>query len=131
VEDARDYIRKGPIQMYERLGFGLYLAERKEGNVPIGICGLLKRDELEDVDLGFALLPAFRGKGYAFEAASAAMAYGRSVLGLNRIVAIASPANWVSARLLAKLGFQPEAKIRLGSDGPELQLFAAGLKGEQ
>lgn len=57
LEDARDYILKGPVEMYTRMGFGLYLTEMKEGGGPIGICGLIKRDSLEDVDIGFAFLP--------------------------------------------------------------------------
>ncbi|MFW5437641.1 GNAT family N-acetyltransferase [Paenibacillus apiarius] len=71
VEDARDYILKGPVDMYARLGFGLYLTERKADGVPIGICGLIKRDSLEDVDIGFAFLPRLWAKGYAYESASA------------------------------------------------------------
>ena len=74
-DDAREYIRKGPVDMYARLGFGLYLTERKEDGVPIGICGLLKRESLDDVDLGFANLPRFWGEGYAYEAALAVIAY--------------------------------------------------------
>jgi RimJ/RimL family protein N-acetyltransferase len=123
LDDAREYIRKGPVDMYARLGFGLYVTERKADGVPIGICGLLKRESLEDVDLGFANLPRFWGKGYAYESASAVMAYGRSVLGLKRIVAVTSPANDPSVRLLAKLGFRFERMVRLSEDSAEVQLF--------
>jgi RimJ/RimL family protein N-acetyltransferase len=94
VDDAREYISNGPLASYERFGFGLYLTERKDDGVPIGICGLLKREALKDVDVGFAFLPRFWSKGYAFESASAVMAYGRNVLGLS-IVAIISPDNEV------------------------------------
>ena len=75
LEDARNYILNGPVDMYARLGFGLYLTELKERGVPLGICGLLKRDGLEDVDIGFAFLPRFWAKGYAYESA-AVLAYG-------------------------------------------------------
>ena len=92
LEDARQYILNGPIEMYQRLGFGLYLVQLKDGT-SIGICGLIKRPTLEDVDIGFALLSRFSGKGYAYEAASAVMNYGREVLGMDRIVAITNPAN--------------------------------------
>src|ERR1051325_3355107 len=71
LDDARDYILKSFVAMYERLGFGLYLTELKSEGVPVGICGLIKRDSLEDVDIGFAFLPKFRGEGYAYESASA------------------------------------------------------------
>jgi RimJ/RimL family protein N-acetyltransferase len=126
LDDARDYIRKGPVDMYARHGFGLYVTERKADGVPIGICGLLKRESLEDVDIGFANLPRFWGKGYAYESASAVLSYGRSVLGLNRIVAVTSPGNEPSVRLLEKLGFRFERMVRLSEDSAEVQLFGAG-----
>jgi RimJ/RimL family protein N-acetyltransferase len=125
LDDARKYISNGPMASYERFGFGLYVTERKEDRVPIGICGLLKRDSLKDVDVGFALLPQFWSKGYAFEAASAVMAYGRSVLGLGRIVAITSPDNEASIRLLEKLGMRFESMVRLSEDSSEVRLFAS------
>lgn len=124
-DDARQYIANGPIASYERFGFGLYLTALRDGGVPIGICGLLKRDSLNDVDVGFAFLPPFRSKGYAFEAASAVMAYGRSVLGLRRIVAITSPDNEASIRLLEKLGMKFESMVRLSDESPEVRLFAS------
>lgn len=125
LEDARDYISKSMIAMYERLGFGLYLTELKGAGVPAGICGLIKRDSLEDVDIGFAFLPRFRGQGYAYEAAAAVMEYGRRTLGFGRIVAITSPDNDDSVRLLEKLGFKFEGMVKLSADGEEVKLFAA------
>ncbi|MBA3804662.1 MAG: GNAT family N-acetyltransferase [Acidobacteria bacterium] len=125
LDDARDYILKSLVAMYERFGFGLYLTELKDEGVPIGICGLIKRDSLEDVDIGFAFLPKFRGKGYAYESASAVMAYGKRTFGLNRIVAITSPDNYGSARLLEKLGFNFERMIKLSDDSAEVSLFAS------
>lgn len=104
IEDARGYILDGPVAMYARHGFGLYLVELRDGRVPAGMCGLLKRDWLEDVDVGFAFLPRFRGMGLAHEAARATLEYGRSALGLPRIAAIVSPENAGSIRLLEKLG---------------------------
>ncbi|HEY4590298.1 MAG TPA: GNAT family N-acetyltransferase [Thermoanaerobaculia bacterium] len=122
-EEARAYILKGPIDMYERLGFGIYLTALKEGGVPIGICGLVKRDFLADVDIGFALLPGFWGQGYAYEAASAVMEHGKGALGLKRIVAITNPENQSSIRLLEKLGLKFDRMIRATADGPEIRLF--------
>src|SRR5437870_261981 len=90
IDDARNYILTGPIASYERFGFGLYLTELKPTQAPIGICGLLKRETLDDVDVGFAFLPQYWRQGYAFESAAAVMAYGKDVLGLERIVAISS-----------------------------------------
>lgn len=123
LDDARDYILKGPVDMYERLGFGLYLTELKDAGTPLGLCGLIKRDSLEDVDIGFAFLPEFRGKGYALEAARGVMNYARTVLGLERIVAITSPDNESSARLLEKLGLRFDKLIKLSADGDEVKLF--------
>ncbi|MBD2021936.1 GNAT family N-acetyltransferase [Leptolyngbya sp. FACHB-36] len=125
LDDAHDYILKNLVAMYERLGFGLYLAELKSGGVPIGICGLIKRDSLEDVDIGSAFLPEFRGKGYAYESASAVMDYGRRTFGLNRIVAITSPDNYDSAKLLEKLGFSFERTVKLSDDSERVSLFTS------
>jgi RimJ/RimL family protein N-acetyltransferase len=129
LEDARQYIASGPVDMYLRLGFGLYRVELKESGVPMGICGLIKRESLADVDIGFAFLPKFRSRGFAFEAASATMGYGRGVLGLTRIVAITSPANEDSIRLLGKLGMQFERMVSLSPDLPEVRLFAVNGPG--
>lgn len=124
LEEARAYIRDVPMSSYGRHGFGLWLVESKENHVPIGICGLIKRDSLEDVDIGFAYLPEFRGKGYGFEAASAVMAYGKNVLGLPRIVAIVTPDNSSSIRLLEKLGLKFQKTLPTTKDAPPLLLYA-------
>jgi RimJ/RimL family protein N-acetyltransferase len=126
LEDARRYIENGPMASYERFGFGLYCMELKGTQVPVGICGLLKRETLQDVDVGFALLPRYRAKGYAREAVEGVLAYGRESLGLKRIVAITSPGNAASISLLAKFGFRFEGMTRLSKDGEELKLFACG-----
>jgi RimJ/RimL family protein N-acetyltransferase len=110
--------------MYGRLGFGLYLVELRDGSGPLGICGLIKRESLEHVDLGFAFLSNFWHNGYAYEAANAAMAYGKNVLGLSRIVAIVSRDNHPSSKLLEKLGFRFERTVALNSDEGELKLYA-------
>lgn len=123
TDDAINYIQTGPVASYERFGFGLYLVELKDTAVPIGMCGLLKRDSLPDVDVGFAFLPAYWSRGYAFEAAAAVMNYGREVLGLRRIVAITSLDNEASMRLLGKLGLRLEGLIKLAEDQPDVRLF--------
>lgn len=128
--DARRYIEEGPVRMYSRHGFGLHLVALKEGGAPIGLCGLIKRDTLPDVDLGFALLPEHWGKGYAQEAAGAALKDGWDKHGLKRVIAITSRDNGTSIRLLQKLGFRLEGLTRLGDDPEPLNLFAierAGL----
>ena len=126
-DDARRYIQTGPIESYQRFGFGLYRVELKESQQPIGICGLLKRDSLPDVDVGFAFLPRFWSKGYAFESASAVLAHGQDAFGLKRIVAITSPDNVASIQLLEKLGFQFERMARLSREAPEVRLYARAM----
>jgi [ribosomal protein S5]-alanine N-acetyltransferase len=122
AEGARSYLEKGPMAMYARHGFGLYCVERKADGVPIGICGLIRREGLDDVDLGFAFLSAHRAQGYALESASVALA--KSAFGLDRIVAITLPANRDSIRLLEKIGFRFERMVRLPKDKEENMLFA-------
>jgi RimJ/RimL family protein N-acetyltransferase len=124
VGDAQRYIENGPMEMYGRLGFGLYLVRLTASDEPIGMCGLLKRETLEDVDLGFAFLPEFWGRGYAREAAAAVLSYARDTLGLTRIVAITGRSNEASRRLLEKLGFELERTIQFGTDGEELLLYS-------
>ncbi|MGN4425045.1 GNAT family N-acetyltransferase [Bacillus cereus group sp. MYBK30-1] len=121
LEDAKNYILNGPVDMYNKIGFGLYLVERKEDLTPLGMCGLIKRDSLEDVDIGFAFLEKFRSKGYGYESAAAVMEYGKNELGLKRIVAITSIDNANSGKLLEKVGLRFE-KIISGS-GEDLKLF--------
>ena len=124
VDDARRYITTGPIASYQRHGFGLYLVELKDRKVPIGMCGVLKRESLPDPDLGFAFLPEYWGKGYAFEAASAALDQARDSFKLARILAITNPDNDASIKLLAKLGFQFERVMKLSTDSDEVKLFS-------
>ena len=127
VEDARKYILQGPIASYERFGFGLYLTEVTATGTPVGICGLLKRDTLPDADIGFAFLPAFWRQGYAFESAAAVISYGKNKLGQKRLLAITSPDNDASMKLLEKLGFRFEQVTKLAEDAPEVNLFALDL----
>ena len=124
-DDARRYLEKGPLAMYAAMGFGLYLVATRNGVAPIGICGFVKRETLPDVDLGFAFLPEFWGRNYAFEAASATMAFGGRALGLQRVVAVTAQGNRPSIRLLERLGFHFERRMRLGDDAEELSLYAA------
>jgi RimJ/RimL family protein N-acetyltransferase len=125
LDDARQYILNGPVDSYERNGFGLYLVELKDSGLPIGISGLVKRPGLTDADIGFAFLPAYWSKGYAIESASAVMTYAREVLKMNRILAITSPNNEVSAKLLGKIGLRFERMIKLSEDAPEVRLFTS------
>ncbi len=124
LEDARAYLAKGTLAMYEEVGFGMYVVALKATGQPIGSCGLLKRDILEDVDLGYAFLPQFRGQGYAYESAAAILEHGKLKLGLTRIVAIVSTANHRSIRILERLGLQFERMIRLPGEDEDIALYA-------
>ncbi len=124
IDDARNYIVSGPRDSYERNGFGLWLVELRDTKVPIGICGLLKRKTLTDVDVGFAFLPEFWSMGYAYESASAVMGYARNAIGLKRVLAITNPDNASSIKVLEKIGLRFEKMIRLSESEPEIKLFA-------
>jgi RimJ/RimL family protein N-acetyltransferase len=125
LADARRYIAKGPVASYRKFGFGLYLVELKDSGAPIGICGLLKRESLDDVDIGFAFLRKYWSQGYARESAAAVMHYGWTTLRLQRIVAITKPNNHASITLLEILGLRFEKTVALPDHGGENKLFAA------
>ncbi|HEY2963992.1 MAG TPA: GNAT family N-acetyltransferase [Pyrinomonadaceae bacterium] len=108
LEDARQYILNGPVASYERNGFGLYVVELKDSHVPLGMCGLLQREDLPDPDVGFAFLPDFWNQGFAFEAAAAVLQDARERLKVERILAIVNPDNDASIKLLQKLGLRFE-----------------------
>lgn len=127
IEAAKLYIKNGPVTSYARHGFGLYLVELKETGQAIGMCGLIKRDTLDDVDIGYAFLPKFWSRGYAVEAALAVKQYARDVAGLPRIVAITDPQNAGSIRVLEKIGMKFEKMVKLSEDDIELKLFAVDL----
>ena len=127
LDDARVYIENGPVASYARHGFGLYLVVVKDSGEAAGICGLVKRDGLDDVDIGFALLPAHWKKGYGVESALAVRNYAAGVLGLRRLVAITAPANWPSIRVLEAIGLAFERMVRLTPEAEELKLFSCSL----
>jgi RimJ/RimL family protein N-acetyltransferase len=123
LEDARQYILSGPVASYERHGFGLCLVELRGSHTSIGMCGLLKREELPEPDIGFALLPEFWNKGFAFEAATAVLQDARERLELQRILAITSLDNEASIKLLQRLGFTFDRVIKLSADREQVKLF--------
>jgi len=122
--DATDYIMMGPMTSYQNNGFGLWLIKLKGTNTSIGLCGLIKRDYLDDVDIGYAFLPEYFGKGYAYEAAKATLDLAKSEYHLKRIVAITSKDNERSIALLEKLGMHFEKLIFIPNDPEELKFFA-------
>ncbi len=121
--DAVAYLEERIFPSYARLGFGFYRVELKEGAIPIGICGLAKRETLDHVDVGFSILERFWGKGYALEAARATMEYAHNILGLIKIIGITAPHNAPSIRLLQKLGLKLQGKVQLSEFGSESLIF--------
>lgn len=127
LDGAKVYITKGPVASYAEHGFGLYLVELKETGESIGICGLIKRETLDDVDIGYAFLPRFWLKGYAVESALAVKNEARDKVGLKRLVAITDPENTGSIRVLEKIGMKFEKMVKLAEDDIELKLFFVEL----
>lgn len=127
LDGAKAYINNGAVASYAKNGFGLYLVVLRETSESMGICGLIKREALGDVDIGYAFLPKFWSKGYAVESALAMKQFARDVIGLKRIVAITDPQNTGSIRVLEKLGMRFEKMVRLAEDDIELKLFTVEL----
>jgi RimJ/RimL family protein N-acetyltransferase len=127
IEDAHRYLREGPLAMYEKYGFGLWHAARNSDGAAVGTCGLLRRDNLPDVDIGYAFLPEFWGLGYAIEAAEATMRHGAKEFGLRRVIAVVSQGNNPSIRVLEKLGMHHERMFAMRPDEPEVRLYGRTL----
>jgi [ribosomal protein S5]-alanine N-acetyltransferase len=125
IEEAEQYLLNGYMKSYQTHGFGFYKVVIKGSNESIGICGIIKRDYLEDVDIGFAFLPQFVGKGYGFEAGRATLAYTFNTLKIKRVIAIVDPENVVSIGLIKRLGLAFEKMIQ-SDRGEELMLFSIG-----
>ncbi len=121
---ARRYLTDGPIASYRNHGFGLWLVQLKESGADLGICGLVRRAGLDDVDVGFAFLPQHRARGYARESAAAVLRHARESLALQRVVAIADQGNEASARVLESIGMAFERMVQLSPDTKWLRLFA-------
>lgn len=125
LDDARAYIDQKVRAMYERHGVGSLMVELKDSGEGLGICGLIRREGLDHVDIGFAFLPRHRSKGYAYEAAAACIEHGRRVHGFKRVVAINSKDNESSARLLEKLGLRFESVVTMPNSTEELRLYSS------
>lgn len=120
---ARDYIKHGAIASYAQFGYGMYLAELKSDGRAAGICGLVRRDGLDDPDLGFAFMPEFRSQGLATEAASAVLRHAVNAMALPRVVAIVTPDNQASIALLQKAGMRQDGTVRLPGGNTDLDLY--------
>jgi RimJ/RimL family protein N-acetyltransferase len=124
IKQAEDYLVNGPLKSYAELNYGLSLVALRDTHLPIGMCGLLKRDYLEHPDLGFAFLPDATGKGYAFEIAAALKQHAATKWGIEKILAIVQPENDRSIRLLEKLGLTEQAIVVPPNTNQELLLFS-------
>ncbi len=124
LDDAKQFILEGPWTRQERHGYGQFLVELKERGVPIGICGLLYRKSLDVSDVGFALLPEYWKRGYAYEAADAVLKYGHSTLGIDGIVGLTSEENLASISVLQKLGMNFERIVKMSADDPGTVLYS-------
>ena len=124
LQQAHEWLQTRLVSGYERQGMGFWAVCLRKQMEPIGLCGLIQRDTLPDVDVGYAFLPAFWGRGYAKEAAGACLRYGQEVLGLQRILAITGPDNQASQRVLAGLGMQLEQRCTLPGESRETLVYA-------
>ena len=127
LEAARDAIASGPMAMQATHGHSIYLVELKDSGVAIGMSGLIKRDALDEVDLGYGFLPPYFGKGYAHEAAVAVLEHARKDVGLRRLVAITSPGNTASNALLRKIGMRFDKVVHLTPDDTGTCLYVMDL----
>lgn len=113
LDGARRYITEGQGASYQKYGYGLWATVLRETGETIGICGLVKRDGLEDADVGYAFLESAWGKGYAREAAAATLAHARDIIGLTKVVAITKPTNTGSIAVLEKIGMKAAGMIKI------------------
>lgn len=128
LDESRASIETGALASQEKFGFSFYLVEDRTTHLPMGICGLTKRDSLDDVDLGYAFLPEFCGQGHAYEAALAVLTHTKNSLPIKQLAAITSPTNERSNRLLIKLGFIFQKTTLLAGDNTETRLYRLVLQ---
>ncbi len=127
LEQSAEFIESRYQKSYSDNGFGLYGVKLKVGEAIIGICGFVKREDLEFPDIGFAFLPNYEKKGFAFETSDAVLKYGKDILDFERILAITTQDNESSIKLLTKLGFEFEKLVKMPHDDEELKLFSKHL----
>lgn len=122
VPDAESYIQTLEDH-HSQHGFGPVLVSEKETSLPLGMCSLIKRESLEQVDIGFAFMPEHMGQGYAYEATQGIYHYAKQNLGLLKICAITNTDNFASIKLLQKMGFVLEKEVILDGETEPLLLF--------
>ena len=127
LDEAREAMRNGILQLYRDYGFGPYRLTLRDSDEAMGICGLFKRDNLEYPDIGYGLLPAYCGSGYAFEAARAVAEHVREYMNVSKLYAIVSPENTRSVRLLEKLGMVAGEPIRMPGEDEDVILYSVNF----
>lgn len=126
-EDALEHIESKLIADYKTLGFGFWCVVEKSSGLPIGMNGLIKRENLHDVDLGFAFLPESAGKGYAYESSRLILDYAKEALKLEKLIAITNQDNTRSQALLEKLKFKSRGVVTVKAEWGESLLYEKQL----
>jgi [ribosomal protein S5]-alanine N-acetyltransferase len=103
---AEHYIRNTLWIQYRASGYGMYVLQLRATALPVGICGLVKRDFLPAPDLGFALLPEHVGQGLASQAAHRLLQHLAAARLAGVLYAITRCENQRAVRLLERLGFE-------------------------
>ncbi len=129
IAEARQAMKEGPLKLYEDYGYGPYRVALAGDDTPIGICGVFRRNGLDEPDIGYALLPDYYARGYALEAAGAVVEHARDDLEIGHLVAVISPGNTRSIQLVRKLGLEFERMIRLPGDTRDVSLFGIQFNG--
>ena len=123
IKDAKKYIRTKMLPQQIRIGFSVYTLVIKQNYIKIGTCGLYDRDGIDGIDIGFALLPEYEKKGYAFDSSKKLMNVAFNEFGIKEISAITTEENISSNKLLHRLGFQLNGITKLPNDDEELLLY--------
>ncbi|HVN06335.1 MAG TPA: GNAT family N-acetyltransferase [Bryobacteraceae bacterium] len=124
-ERSREFVQR-QIALSAARGFCLWKLMPKEGRRLIGFCGLQPLPETDEIEIGWWLARAWWGRGLATEAARAALHEGFTRAGLDRIVAIAQPANTASIRIMEKLGMRFERMTE--SRGVPVAMYACDVR---
>ena len=127
LDQAHTAMQEGVLKLYHDFGYGPYRLALRGSDEAMGICGLFKRENLEHPDIGYGLLPAFCGSGYAFEAAEAVTEHARKHMKLPELCAIVTPENTRSVHLLEKLGMNAGERIRMPGDDEDVVLYRVSL----
>ncbi|MCK0132050.1 GNAT family N-acetyltransferase [Flavobacteriaceae bacterium F08102] len=128
IHDAQQYIQEHMLPQLERLGYSNYTLVRKSDGAKIGSCGLYERKGINGVDIGYAMLPTYEKRGYAFESANALKQHAFEKFEVTKLSALTLPTNKASQHLLKKLGLSYKKRIHLLGDPTALILFSLSAK---